>query len=504
MTSALTQRMPQLLALVAALVAAEAVVAVPLVSISLTIKMDSWWVLALAIFIGIAGLAVFRRYAGLIQRVLCACAERLAGMPTSRWLLGTLGAGAVLRLLWALLLPVEPKSDSAIYVQLARALADGGPYYIAHTWAYWPPGYPLYLSLWMRLGLSEEVIIVASNLLHYACATALTYAVARKFTNEGTARLAATTLALWPSLITAAGIAQKEQLLVPLLLATIYLFLSFSQPSTQSRLISWIAAGALLGFGCLVQPSLQLFVLVLAFIGIVSGWPWRHVVLATIATTVAAALVIAPWTVRNMHHFDSFVLISTNGGDNMYRANNPLATGGYTERGEHDYGTASETQKNTLGFHRTWTWIRANPGDFVRLALWKQILFLGDDSDGVYETLRRGMGVGGAGYVLPKLAMQGFWWVLWLVILQRMLARPIAHLTATCAMAIVFAPFAYLWLLHSVFESSGKYHVPVFGFVPLLLAIQYGAVTDRSASSWRGRPAGHIQSECATANLESP
>lgn len=42
------------------------------------------------------------------------------------------------------------------------------------------------------------------------------------------------------------------------------------------------------------------------------------------------------WTVRNCTIFGTLVIISTNGGDVFYRANNPLATGGFTPIGEKD------------------------------------------------------------------------------------------------------------------------------------------------------------------------
>src|SRR5262249_7885146 len=123
-------------------------------------------------------------------------------------------------------------------------------------------------------------------------------------------------------------------------------------------------------------------------------------------------------------------------------------------------------------------WIGSNPGAFAKLSLWKQILFLGDDSGGVYETLRRGMNIDGIRYALPKLAMQGLWWLLLLLICQRLLETWRAGTLDLRALALVALPVLFLWVMHSVFESSGKYHVPAFGFIPLMLAVLYRAPTE--------------------------
>lgn len=58
---------------------------------------------------------------------------------------------------------------------------------------------------------------------------------------------------------------------------------------------------------------------------------------ATIQLSVAAVamtLVILPWTLRNVDRFDQVILGSTSGGYNLWRGNNPNATGsGWTEEG---------------------------------------------------------------------------------------------------------------------------------------------------------------------------
>ena len=77
------------------------------------------------------------------------------------WLLGV---GTAIRLIWALAFPAAPVSDGAIYLQLARQLAAGEPFRMANSIAFWPPGYPIFLSVWLKLILSERVTLILSNL----------------------------------------------------------------------------------------------------------------------------------------------------------------------------------------------------------------------------------------------------------------------------------------------------------------------------------------------------
>src|SRR5262249_55300473 len=154
---------------------------------------------------------------------------------------------------------------------------------------------------------------------HAALSMMLVHVLARRFTSEGPARLAATVLMLWPPLVTAAGIGQKEQLLIPMLLAIVLLFLPRPRSTLRHTALRWLAGGVLLGFAILIQPSLQLFVFVLIAIAILSQFSLKHFAIAIALTVVGAAVIVAPWTMRNQSIFHSFVLVSTNGGDNFYR-----------------------------------------------------------------------------------------------------------------------------------------------------------------------------------------
>lgn len=445
------------------IVAIEATVAVPMLNIFLITKdLSSSTLLILIVTSLLSIFSWFYRTA--LQKITDKITSFLLHFSTAQWASITIGLGITFRLLWCLTLPSPPLSDSASYIELAQLIAQNKPYYIADTWAYWPPGYPLYLSVFLTMGLTPSKTIVITNILEYLAATAIIYRIGYKIGGIPVARWCTSLLSLWPSLIAAAGIAQKEQLLIPVLLGIFYI--SYSSEDYQSPLIMYILRGIILGCGCLIQPSLTLLILGIFIIDILLQINLSYALRSTLITFTAAALIVLPWTTRNTLHFNSFVLISTNGGDNFYRSNNQLATGGYTEHGYKTYGHATELEKDKLGKKWALEWIRENPLEFTKLVIWKQILFLGDDANGIYETLRRARNINGPTYAIPKLAAQGLWWLIWTLISLKILTNASAiSASKRLLLASTAVPFLYLWAIHSVFESSGKYHVPAIGLV---------------------------------------
>jgi hypothetical protein len=182
------------------------------------------------------------------------------------------------------------------------------------------------------------------------------------------------------------------------------------------------------------------------------------------------ALVVAPWVVRNQRVLGRPVL-STNGGVVFYRGNNSTASGGYVQ-GNISVTQQSELESSDTGYRRGKAWIRENPGQFLRLSLRKQILFLGDDGVGIYETLKRGLGQEGALYAVLKLGASAWWWGLWLLIVLGLvpLDRGQAGRSLPSGVLLLLLAFLVFWAIDSVFESGSRHHVPLAGAVAVLAA----------------------------------
>jgi hypothetical protein len=465
-----------LTALALGLVALQALYAVPALA---------WeWVRgddALAVITGLAAAVVFLGLAGRWRQPLVASmqalADRAARVPPRRWLLIVLAIGIGLRVAWAMVFPARPTSDGATYLALAQRLVAGEPYEASGTRAYWPPGYPFFLVGWLAVpGLGRHAVL-ASNLALFAGSLIVVSALARRVAGEPGVRIATLLLAVWPNLVAMAGLPEKEQLVVLLLPLTILLFASGGGGWT-------LLAGITLGFATLVQPSVQLFVTVLVIHELARWAPLRQAAGRLVLVIVGMALVIAPWSIRNYQVFGQPVLLATNGGSVLYRANNPQATGAYTARGERSLEGYGELEANRLGYEWAREWIAENPAIFARLALRKQVLFLGDDSVGVYQSLRRGLATSETIYAAGKGVANAFWLGLWVLLLIALLQRRAAPFVAPLSITLVFG-FLYFYGIHSIFESTGKYHVPALAMLAIVAGALLGTAALRAPA---GRP----------------
>lgn len=431
--------------------------------------------LALLAAIALGGAALVAISLGSRHLLRCAAAY-WAAFPCSgsRWFWTWLALGLCLRLAWIAAFPSTPASDGATYLDLATRLATGREYEMEGTRAYWPPGYPLWLAPWIAALGDARLAVIASNLALFGIACLGCWRAAGELAGPAGARLALPVLALWPNYVAYAGSPEKEPLLIALLP---WVVLFTYRAAVRSRAAAyWAGAGAIIGLAALVQPSLQLLPLALLVFALLVAPRPRVAITGVSLAILATALVIAPWAWRNYAVLGAVVPISSSGGSNLYRANNPLATGGYIARGEVDLSPLPEVEADQEGRRLALQWITRNPIGFARLAVWKQVSFAGDDAAAVYIALRIGRGTESERvYAFWKLAANAYWVVFWsamLAFLWQLRRRDPDKPAAPLLPSLVVL---YLFAVHSVFESAGKYHVPLIGVLPVLLATYAGA-----------------------------
>jgi len=340
--------------------------------------------------------------------------------------------------------------------------------------AYWPPGYPFFLSPWLFvLGFKNWVPILA-NMVLFAASLLVVERLARRI-GQGVACLAVLLFAFWPNLIMTAGMASKEMLVLFLICSALLIY-SDSQDQTLSTsgVLLALSAGILVGFASLTQPSMMLFPSVLAASEWIRRERWNHALPRLVLSVLALFLAILPWTIRNHRVLHTWTPISTNGGEVFYRANNPLATGGYTPVGEHDLSNLGEVEQGKVGFHLGTEWIREHPGQFLALGIRKQVLFLGDDAQGAFETLKRGLNIGGAQYIAWKGIANLYWWLVWTVILLMLAIHRRTSISQNPILVSTMVGVLYLYSIHSVFESGAKYHEPLIGFLAVIAGAMFG------------------------------
>ena len=402
-----------------------------------------------------------------------ALTRRFANVSPAHWMLSCIVIGSVLRIAWITVFPAPFRSDYATYFSLAQNLAERGVYQVNNSgYGYWPPGYPLFLAACVMIFGPQKLAVILANLFLFAGSIFVTFRLAQLVFNESAARLATLLLVCWPSDITSAGLASKERLVLLLLPLAVLGFLAAAEcVSARQRWYSRFGTGVCFGLCSLTQPSLLLFPSVLGLYTFFDQNKRENWLRKFAPVVIGMVLSIGPWSLRNYLLFNQLVVISTNGGDVFYRANNELATGGYTTAGATSLDGLDEIQRNKVGFSLGLRWIRSNPVAFLSLAVKKQILFLGDDGHGVFETLKRGLGITDRRYLFFKGIANVYWLAIWVIILAALANYLKSASEKNRPPLILILACFYLLFIHSIFESGGRYHQPLTIFFAVLASM---------------------------------
>ncbi|MGB7985167.1 MAG: glycosyltransferase family 39 protein [Terracidiphilus sp.] len=388
------------------------------------------------------------------------------------WLSFWLIFGLALRLLWALCFPVTLTSDNLIYFDVAAKMAFGQN--IASVFN--PPGLSLFLAPFIMVFGARAWVPLLCALLLFVATYFFTYALAARIQGGLAARIAPLLVAVWPCYFTLVGVNSKETLLAALVPAALYFYLKASGPKEEK--FHWgyvIAAGLCMGFAALTQPGYLLFPSVLAGFELLR---FRGLLKAAARVTVFVVAMLAtvlPWTYRNYLVFHRVVLISTNGGSVFYRANNPNANAQYEPENQAPL-PQDEFEADKQGYKMADEWIMHNPRAFAVLMVRKQVVFLGDDAMGAFETLKFHIDHPSRFYAPAKAISNLFWLVFWTVLL---LGFPILFSLESWRIwfGLLFIPFLYQWAIDSVFESGPRHHVPYVA----LLAVLAGMVLNSAS-----------------------
>lgn len=229
----------------------------------------------------------------------------------------------------------QPVIDAAYHDLWARGLAFGDwtppegmrdPEIREHAY-FRPPGYPVFLSgiYWITRGNPLATRVVQSLLGLFN--TVLAAWLARKLFGLRAAVFTAILAGLcWPLIFF------EMELLAPTLTATALLGLVVAGLS-WARHVCWktgVIAGSVLAIGALIRPNTLLCapLLMLWLIWIFrQTWKDGRLWISMLCFCFAAALVIAPVTIRNKLVSGDFIPITSNMGINLYIGNNPKSDG---------------------------------------------------------------------------------------------------------------------------------------------------------------------------------
>jgi len=223
-----------------------------------------------------------------------------------------------------------PQSDAFEYDYYARSIAAGNGYpesgYLRQggPTAIRGPGYPYLLGgVYALSGDSVTVGRLVGAALG-VLAVFLLYLIAKRIWGQRVGLIAAALAAVFPPLVLLSRELWSETLFIPLELGAVLCVLNFRRSGGELR---WAAAaGALCGFALLTRNTAAPLLICIPLGMLVAPVRLSLRTLAAPLTVLAvAALVLAPWAIRNTNAFDRFVPVTTSTGITASGVYNPTS-----------------------------------------------------------------------------------------------------------------------------------------------------------------------------------
>ncbi|WGL15303.1 hypothetical protein PVT68_11035 [Microbulbifer bruguierae] len=397
--------------------------------------------------------------------------ERLSALLPKLSFVLTLATG--LRLLWALLIPVVPLSDSHAYDIFALNIWQHGTY----GWSpetpesYWAVGTSaLYASLYMLFGHSYWPIVFINILLSVGIIY-FSYRLCEVFLPYSRAPiLTAYLLTFWPTGILYVTVLASELPYMFLSMAGFYYFVT--APATISRFT--LTAGLLFAAAYYVRPLITVAILMFAISCVLySTQRFSQVCGRTLCALAVIVIMVAPWAYRNYQLYHDFVPNSSNGGSVFWMGNSPDTDGGYANIPKNVKDQAGNTyEQSKILKQQALEYIAAEPVAFVKRSFYKLYRFHSYETIGVSwnrEGIEKTLGQRA---LLPLKALTQFYWLILVAcgfVGMLLMWRNFTLWKLACH------PFTLSWAssagIHAIIVSQDRYHLPTVPFVAAFAAI---------------------------------
>jgi hypothetical protein len=381
-------------------------------------------------------------------------------------------AGAlVLRLLWAVAVPVAPMFDSVIYDLFARNLAAG----LGYSWeagkptVFWPVGTAFLYSLPYRAFGPRYLPATLMNVAFGVAVVALAMRLTRGWFGPAAALVAGGLLAAWPGLVEFTTILASE---LPFMAVVLGALAVWDRPAPAlGPFARAVPAGLLLAAASYLRPTALLLPALFAVVELRRGgrlWPTVGAV-ALMGVVVLACLL--PWSARNARLFGRFVLVSANGGVVGWMGNNPCSDGLDMELPGWVEGL-DEVERDRVLQREASAYIRRDPLAFVGRAAGKLVRMHKRESIGVVWNLKALEARYGPALTFSlKLASNLYWFAALALGLvgAAILVRRDGWLGAMTHPTILL--WGYFAGVHSVTLAQDRYHFPCIPAVAALAAL---------------------------------
>lgn len=400
---------------------------------------------------------------------------------STRPLLALLAVGLLIRLSWALLIPVQPVSDSAAYDILARNILDHGTFGFQadEPGAYWAVGTSAVAAgTYVLLGGSYWGI-VALNILATLGATIFVERLGTLYYGRAAGLFAAGLIVFWPNLILFSTILASELFFIFFTVAGLWFW------ERRRERMDWtdvLLAGAFWAAACYFRPIILLFPVALVIASIPGGLSATLRAGAKCALTIAVILLlVAPWTYRNYTTFGEPVLISTNFGANFWMGNNPESTGDYMPLPDWVEGMGEAERAEAL-LDVAKDHVRKEPMAFLLRTAEKVLMLHSWETIGVaWNAPGIEARLGSAALTPLKLLLTGYWYLV-LGLGVAGLAMTIYKLGVVGLFHPTFAGWGYFTAIHAIVVAGDRYHMPSVPFIALSAGLVLSQLFLRSPS----------------------
>jgi 4-amino-4-deoxy-L-arabinose transferase-like glycosyltransferase len=372
-------------------------------------------------------------------------------------------AATILRVIWALVIPVEPVSDSKAYATFASVIVKYGVYgwTAEEPGLYWPVGTSAITALTYLIHGEGFLGSVILNIAATLAMMVFVFRMTLERFGETAAVYSAFFIAVWPNLIFFTTIISSELYFLAFLSAGLYFW-------TRSENFEWkrvLLTGVMWGAACYLKSIILLFPIALLIAALPFGTRQLSQAAAKcIVVTVVILATVAPWTYRNYVVFGEPVLMSANLGATLWMGNNPNSEGDYM-RLPHEVKGMTMVERERYLKQEAYSYIASDPVGFLSRTLKKAIIMNDRESIGVeWNRAAIERKFGSFSSAVLKIVSALFWYV--------MLFGGILGFIRTTRdgwVDAIFNPFlagwAYFIAIHAVIIAGDRYHMPTVPFV---------------------------------------
>ena len=412
--------------------------------------------------------------------------------PAWMWLLAVLCLGGALRTVLIMFAPYLPCADFLVYHDAAVRMADtwtlGVPAYPPGAESYrcfFPPGQVFAMGIVYRLFNYNVLAVQMLNVVWMLMTIVGIWYIGRKMFGEWVGRTAALIVALLPSTIFGCMLLGAEVPETVWLVLGLCFYVGFMD--TRESYAAAILCGICFAIGAYIRPTYILLPIPIGIHMLISWSNRRRALVSAVLMGLATAAVILPWTYRNYCVTGGFVLMSSNGGGNLYSANNDEARGDYTHSAWlYVYeNSPDDLALQRIGKQKAMEWIKSHPGRFMQLASIKFRRFWYTDKEIAWWALEQ------THIDHPELGIPRFWrsqgetisagfYTSCIILAAICVVRIRRYASENPRWMIIPILCMYFSAIHMIFEAQSKYH---FMLVPLICVLSVVVFEPRGNST---------------------